>query len=535
MSLFNRFPNADGVVIALCKYFNISIASADITNELNIHPDYPSLLAISDILTNFHIENEAYRADKDDLVNTPCPFIAHTNRDNDFVLVLGINNGRVTLTDDKASNYTMPLDRFKTLFNGVVLTVVNVDHEKIAKEKPAQKSGAKMLERILPATGIVFFILAVVFRLLSVANLTLPLILLMFIKLAGLFTAAMLLIQSLDADNPFISKFCNAAGEKFSCNKILTSKAAKVFEGLSWSEVGFFYFSGTLLLLIISPVSAARQLLLLLNLISLPFTIYSFYYQGKIARNWCLLCCVVQSLLIFECIAQFTAFTFNPALLLTTGIGEWSAMLACLLLPATCWVLLRPLFIKLKQIEPLQQQLRKFKYNSELFNGLLHNQKQYPAPAEDWSIVLGNKQAEHVITMVTNPYCSPCIKVHNILDEWLDANADIQVRVVFTANNTDDDIKTPVARHLMALNQLANKKTIKNALHDWYAQKQKNYHTWAKAYPVTIDETQYYKIDEQSQWCQIVGVNATPTLLINGYRLPKEYQVQDIKYLLAQL
>ena len=119
-----------------------------------------------------------------------------------------------------------------------------------------------------------------------------------------------------------------------------------------------------------------------------------------------------------------------------------------------------------------------------------------------------------------------------MLDELLEQNTDLQARIVFTARNSDDDIKTPVSRHLMALNDTSGKEKVKQALHDWYEQKQKNYEEWARVYPVHLNEANFFKLDKQNEWCQLAEVSATPTLLLNGYRLPQIYQLPDLKYML---
>jgi predicted DsbA family dithiol-disulfide isomerase len=145
---------------------------------------------------------------------------------------------------------------------------------------------------------------------------------------------------------------------------------------------------------------------------------------------------------------------------------------------------------------------------------------------------LGKLEANNIITMVTNPYCPPCAKTHKLLDEFLKERGNVQARIVFTANNTNNDIKTPVSRHLMALNELKDKTIVRKALHDWYEQKQKNYDAWAKAYPIKLNGTEYHKIDTQKAWCKMAEVTATPTMLLNGYRLPDLYQLTDLKYML---
>jgi len=538
--------NADAAINNLLKHLRINIDPAVIIAELEIHPDSPSLLAVSDVLTNFNIENTAFRMGPDELVNVPCPFIAHTNLNGgDFAVVNKIEKETVLLSSDKWNRHKLSIDDFKKIFAGVVLTA----------EIPATFTTSIVSTTFItfltkiktPAilSGILLILLwALVFHTGYLANLSWQLLLLTLFKTVGLITSILLLIQSIDSNNPLVQVLCQTKG-KTDCNAILSSKAAKVFEGLTWSEVGFFYFAGTWLLLLFGGGSVAIwQALALLNFISLPYTVYSIYYQARIAKQWCVLCCTVQALLWLECLTLTLSkgegnILFQNSLSFGEGRGEaigrgeaLTTIFICLSTPIILWMLLKPLFLKLQQLQPLKDQLRKFKYNTELFNKLLTEQPKYTIPDAEWCIVLGNVEANNIITMVTNPYCPPCSKTHKLLDELLDQRSDIQARIVFTASNADNDIKTPVSRHLMALNGLTDKAVIKKALHDWYEQKQKNYDAWAKVYPVHLNEAEYHKIDKQHAWCQMAEVTATPTLLLNGYRLPDLYQLPDLKYML---
>jgi protein-disulfide isomerase len=163
---------------------------------------------------------------------------------------------------------------------------------------------------------------------------------------------------------------------------------------------------------------------------------------------------------------------------------------------------------------------------------MLTDQPKFTTPDDEWSLMLGNVEAENIITMVSNPYCPPCSKTHLLLDELIEKNGNIQARIIFTADNTETDRKTPVARHLMALHDLSDKSIVKKAMHDWYEQKQKDYESWAKIYPVTLIEENFKKIDMQKAWCDVAEVAATPTLLVNGYKLPDIYQLPDLRYML---
>ncbi|MNY22235.1 hypothetical protein D3C86_1558330 [compost metagenome] len=148
-------------------------------------------------------------------------------------------------------------------------------------------------------------------------------------------------------------------------------------------------------------------------------------------------------------------------------------------------------------------------------------------------IVLGNAEAENIITMVSNPFCGPCATTHKTLDQWLNTRDDIQVKIVFTTANHDDDPKTKVARHLTALSLLGDKKKVEQALNDWYDSTKKDYDTWAKNYPMQVNGEMEVVTQRQKEWCELTEVTFTPTILVNGYKLPDPYRLDDIKYLLS--
>jgi hypothetical protein len=73
MFSLTNYPNPDAAVSKLLKNLSINIDPAVISAELDKHPDYPSLLTISDVLTTFNIENAAFRIEHDNVNSMCCP------------------------------------------------------------------------------------------------------------------------------------------------------------------------------------------------------------------------------------------------------------------------------------------------------------------------------------------------------------------------------------------------------------------------------------------------------------------------------
>jgi len=524
--------NTTKVLTRFVSELAIPVTAKSISEQLEKHPDYYSLLAFSDVLDNFNIPNSAYKVPHDDLAEVPVPFIAFLT-DKTYAVVTQMDDKQVTLSNHRWHNKVFAKNDFMRMYGRSVLVA-----EPTAKPGEAGYAEKRRAEKLqsLPVpmaliTLAIIFVAALALHPSVITSLSLQADLLILFKTTGLAATILLLIQSMDANNPLIQRLCGADNDK-NCNAILSSSAAKIW-GLSWSEVGFFYFAGTWLALLLNIHNGGIiQLLTLLNLTALPYTVYSVYYQWRVAKQWCIFCCAVQGVLWLE------FFAFLPVLLHGLNaptLNNLAHFAMAMLLPVALWVLIKPYLLQLTKVGPLTKQLRSFKYNSDMFLATLKQQPKYATPDDDWSLVLGNVEADNIITMVASPYCQPCAKAHLLIDDALNDNSNIQVRIVFVGDNTGEkDDKGRVQRHFMALNQLADKTIIKNALHHWYNDKQKDYDTWAKAYPVNLDNTATIdKLKKQKAWCDLAEIKATPTLLLNGYKLPPAYKVNDLKYMLG--
>ena len=420
------------------------------------------------------------------------------------------------------------IEEFNKLYTGFIL-IAEPTHE-AGEQDYKQKRRAEIVENLrfpFVITGFIMIAIFLLFRSFSLGMYSLQIALLAFAKSAGLIVSILLLIQSIDSSNLLVQRFC-MDGKRISCDTILSSKAAKITEELSWSEVGFFSFAGTWLALFFSSASIGMlQALALINLISLPYTFYSIYYQYQVAKYWCILCCTIQALLWLEFIA-FKSFWAQP--IQVPSVYEIILLLICLLIPVLFWVFIKPYLLKAQQFANIKRQFRAFKYNTNFFQRALTEQMNYTAPDAAYSIVIGNKDAKQIITVVTNPYCSPCSKAHQTLDEWVSKRSDIQLRIIFSTYGNQSEPKI-TAQHLMLLNEI-NQDLAIEAMRNWYSQEQKNYDSWKRTYPVSKEQLDSITLEKQREWCDMINVAFTPTILVNGYRLPRHYSVEDIKYLI---
>lgn len=528
--LNTKQPNVIAVTALLLKALKVKISSTTLTNSLLDHPEYPSLLAVSDCLREWHVPNQSYNIAKADYdpSDLEYPFIAHSKANGGcFMLVHDIIDKKIIYSDEQKEKAVLSEAEFLTMWSGVAL--LGTPNEKSGEENYWQKTITATLNQLKTPALVTIFLAAIILSF-DFQNLQIGLISILAIKLLGLGVSILLLIHSIDANNPLVQNLCSL-GNKNNCNAILKSDAAKLTTWLSWSEVGFFYFSGSILALVFLPSSLS--LLAWLNVLALPYIIYSIEYQYT-HKNWCVLCCTVQAVLAMELLTNLSlnndVFNLNSAFL---DIKTILTLLTCFAIPILSWSFLKPFLLKTVQFAPLKQQLKKFKYNSELFNQVLTNQPRFAVPDELMPIVLGNPNAATTITMVSNPFCGPCAKAHETIDRWLKVREDIKLKIIFTTADHEDDDKTKVSRHVSALSLLKDSTLLEKALNDWYNQGSKKYETWAAAYPVNFNGEMNAVTQKQKTWCELTDIQFTPTILVNGYKLPEPYRLEDIKYLLT--
>lgn len=508
---------------------NVKVSSTGLKEELCLHPDFPSLASVSDALLAWQTPNLATRLSLDQLKKIPLPALAFlTTNGGIFAPIKSVSNDSVEWLDTQKGWQKDPLEIFERKWNGAVLLLdPNAQSGEIDYSNKRKKDIINSMRIPFLIVGKVLC-LALIFTihwqdlLASGAHFQI----LLATKLIGTILGGMLLWQSLDSDNAFLQNICQLGGTN-NCSNILQSKAAKVTPWLSWSELGFIYFAGGFLSLLFAFMSADFAImswLLILCVLVLPYTVYSVWYQGIVARQWCLLCLAVQFLFLLE---AGIAFSYYPGYTFQIPMHLFFLLGISFIIPVLIWVLIKEPFQKASQLFGIQRELQKIKFNEDYISSIFSTQQSMPPIFEGMEIVhLGNSEANHVLTIVTNPLCWPCAVRHEEINNLLDLQPDVRCQLIFRGS--------PEALEIATVLLNTEKSHQKEAVTSWYQDMFQDRKKWIESHQHSIAPNDS-SLSLHRRWCDLAGITGTPTIFFNEKILPSAYRIKDINEIIKYI
>lgn len=340
------------------------------------------------------------------------------------------------------------------------------------------------------------------------------------LNLAGALVCVMLMEKQLFGESRYGDKVCSLFHHA-DCNSVLDGPRAKVF-GISWSEVGMGYFMANTLLLSLFPISSC--IVAETNWLAMLYGVWSIYYQWRIAKSWCVLCVIVQVIIWTMGITAIVSF-FTIPFVLDIACGS----LSCIVF-AVCIVAVHQYASARateKEREHAVQRYRALKANGSVANVLFEKGEFYKTTLYDSSIIFGNAEAKILVTILSNPHCNPCAKMHKRVEKLLGmSECDICVQYIFSSFNEELEDSS---RYLIYcyLNNPRNEALRKFA--QWYTKEKFDYKSIIKKNEANIHtESVEEEMTKHRMWCKRTSLNATPTILVNGYKLPDEYELEDL-------
>lgn len=516
-------------LLALLK---VPITQQSLRETLLKHPDYPSMEAVSDTLREYNLETLSVRLEEEHLAEIPYPALCHSNAGGGRFLILEkYEAGTITYFDASWGRKQKPVGVFasEAQWSGAVMLIHTSER---SGEADYQKK--RTAEKLRITSNYTAYLLAGLLLLLPVFKLPLAYLPIYALQLAGGFFSFVLLQRQFGAATTLTQAFCKAGG-KSDCDAVIHSPASRLFGFIHLSELGIWYFVGNLILLLLASFAVLPVFgtLLVITLLALPFSLFSVYYQWRVLKKWCPLCLAVMGVFWLQ-VAAILPFSTHFSFL-------WDAVLFSFTLPLMAGIAVRHRLLDSFKIPQLEKKLNRFMRSERIFESLMQGQPIIEVGRLKREFSFGAENGLVHMVIVSNPLCSPCSLAHTVADQLIRQYGE-QLTLTYRflvnlQNKAGNDVE--VARHLAALHLCAPKETVSNALSAWFeGARTQSVEAWKANYPLSR-EVNMVEVDdmlrEQDAWCRQTRVNVTPTILINGKRLPEEYSLTDLKYHIGQL
>ena len=512
------------LVFRVLKDYGVSITLRSIEQEVNTHPEYPSMQSISDALDRWKVKHIVMQLTLEKLRALDVPVIAHLKQ-GEFIWVTQITDSAVHYWSATDKEKVETLDRFEQEWSGVALAINSVDDagEPDYREKRGKERKEQIFKSLI-AGGIL--VLVTVLTWIAWANdgsLSLfPKLLMFFTNVAGCYVSYLLVLQEKRQSDVLTDKFCKV-GKYIDCKKVTDSKYSSFFGIISWAELGAACFGSMLLWVAVAPLSDGwLPPLGWISLLVLPFTLWSLATQAFVIRKWCLFCCALVFLLWTNAVILLVFYSqlSEPSI-------PNAAMLALLFIFSLVAVVEASKTIGSKaRLYSQQREMEKIKYSFRTIQSHLSDTSQSIGKP---GLSFGNPASPHDFCLFISASCSHCRKAVKELRRLIEIYPDFSYRLLFSVNSDDFDNKTnAIINRLINLNRTMSKNDFFDMLDTWYSMPEKSMETLQKAYQLASVQDCKVEIDALYHFNRQNIIKYTPAILINEKLLSEVYSHNDL-------
>ena len=499
----------------------LPIDKSEFSFQVQSHPDYPTLLAISDTLNFFSIENFAINIDFDDIEILPDRFIAVLKNDNGKKTPYFIERKETcyfTYKGKKIVEYDREL--LQQRWGGTVLLA-----EKTNEIETGSKNNYPF---ILPSLSLI--LLGILY---FNADESLTTKIFAIFPIIGFLFSIAALKDLFGTKSALIAKFCNISNDT-SCEAILNSDKWKLFKFLNFSSLSIVFFASQFIgLFVLILAGNSKDFFIIQKALlycTIPIIVLSLYYQKIVEKKWCPICLAIIFTLLAE-LLYIEIFFENSVDISLRSILIFTFLFLAI---SFIWSLLKQILAKHNELKEMNFKATRFIRNYKIFKIVLLSRSKLDMLQSP--IQLGNANSKVQITIITNPFCGYCKDADALLAKILKLHGEkVKINVLMGIDiGKERDEKKLLLRSLMAIYLEKGQEAYSEALANWF--EEKNIGEWLQKYKIDID---IVKIDElfakQFVWCQNNHFQLTPTLFINGYHYPKVYDRQNLEYFINEL
>jgi uncharacterized membrane protein/glutaredoxin len=510
----------------LFKYLEkeqVFIDKTEFEYQIQSHPEYPSLLAISDTLFFFNIDNIATRIEKFQIELLPDYFVA--------LLMSEANIPVLNYVEKKGNNYFVTNNKKAKLISKQELESIWAEITLLV-DKPDIEVGVKHnRERSYMPTSLLLWF-GLFFSVLFTSKTTILIVLFFVFPILGILFSIAALKDLFGAKSKLINNFCNITASS-SCNSIVNSNKWKIFEILNFSDLSIvffvFQFVGLFFSILTNNMGSFFSIQKIFLLISLPVILTSLYYQKFVEKKWCPICLVIITIILSEIFYLFSMININFSIstnyLFSLGLVAVGAVIT--------WQYLKQLLLRNKeQKEDLFKALR-FERNYENFKNNLLLSPKVVLPYSP--IILGNSECSITITIISSPFCGHCKKAHEIIEKIIERHhKNVCVNVILKSDfSRETEESKMLFRDLYKLYNYKKQELFLKGMNFWF--NNNDLKLWRKIYNLVTDYSFDKTIISHNQWCIDYDFNFTPVIFINGHQYPNSYDRETLLYFINDL
>ncbi len=512
------------LVKELLVHNQLRIDNEELSFQIESHPSYPSLHAVTGVLDHFNVPNIALDVPVTEniLRQLPATFLAQITTDKGAEFAIVKNRGLTyEVRTDLDTKVMLSLVEFLDKFTGILVAVEKGDNYNSTRKR--SKNSAQVLICILVFLVVAHFMFQ---------SLGLHEVLYFGFALLGVFISYSVYRQEQGETSFLGNAFCTNESKKRGCNAVLSSKGARLFKNYKLSDLSLSYFGGvSIATYFLTLLSNELSILFLISILTIPMTLFSLYYQKVVVKEWCLLCLSIVAVLWGQAAISITQFSISNFF----SLEALKVACASFLIAFIIWELIRTARKTKGELVATTIKYVKFKRNFDLFKALLEKSKPINTSLNAKEIMLGNPVAPLELTIITNPMCGFCQEVHTLAEDIYKKFQDqvsIGIRFNVNCNDFESDAVKVSGRLLELFDE--NKTNCLLAMHDVY--NGVNLTSWFEKWNVMHSPDNYITVlKQQNDWCAKNAINFTPEILINGRPFPKAYDRRDLIYFIEEL
>lgn len=513
------------IIQCLFNAYKVFYTQLGLRNIINEIPKPDSMYGISKILWKYGIKNRAIKAASWKDFSSPYPFLAF--HDNCFTWIFpedattkgknlpeGVNVISYDVFHKKNIEFPIPILLLETTLEGI-------------KEPNYKTNKEKQIIYIFLLIIISLWMAGIIIRgCYTLYHLNVLWLLSFVLNFSGTLFSSAMLLKRMHIQYRLIDKICKTKKEDTldGCNHAINSKTSMLFGLISLDLLAFVFFLTNSLLEIVDPVRYADSISFFFLLTS-PIIVWSIIYQKYKLKHWCVLCLSICFVLGGHFIVSLCMGIpiFNPNFIINTiylSLGYGGVL--------SLSFFLSEFFAAFSMQKELIQKNQQEKMKSEVFFHHLTQSSKISFPEWPMAITLAKPQnARYKLTVISNPYCKGCADLHlrlHGISAFLKEKVHIEyVFISFTG------------KRMQTLNIVdwCGKDDPFFCLHKWFSEykysKADNLDRFMKNEETPTSRIQ--ELEKQETWIK-EHIKYTPTLFFNGYEFPRNYNIEDLLYIL---